>query len=260
MEIQHILGVLYYEPDARYRIHGASGSHHPQRRRPGGDRHLLRAGRGEGRGHHRPGPGRDLHDGGHRGPRPGQLRLGGRHRRRRARQAGRGDRGGHLPHPQPQPLRHLPAGHRQGGEEDRPPAVLPLRRGGQPPDRRGRDGREGGGPLQGRAHPGALPGAVRPHRPPLHRRGLCGLLRRSDPGVRRSGGGHLRQRPPCRAGLHQERPHLRHPHPGAHQAPPARRRGGAGVRPGRDHDRAGERQRATRSTACWAPTSPPRTR
>lgn len=41
--------------------------------------------------------------------------------------------------------------------------------------------------------PGALPGAVRLHRPPLHGRGLCGLLFQPDPGERRGGGGHLRQ-------------------------------------------------------------------
>ena len=39
----------------------------------------------------------------------------GRHRRGRTCQAGRRDRGRHLPHPQPQPLRHLPAGHRRAG-------------------------------------------------------------------------------------------------------------------------------------------------
>lgn len=65
----------------------------------------------------------------------------------RARQAGRGDRGCPVPHPQPQSLCHLSAGHRQGGQKGRPDAVLPLRRGGQSPHRCGCDGREGGGPL-----------------------------------------------------------------------------------------------------------------
>ena len=46
-----------------------------------------------------------------------------------------------------------------------------------------------------------------------------------------------------------------------HQAPPAGRRGGEGLLPGRDHDRLHRRQRLQRaSTDCWAPTSPPRTR
>lgn len=48
-------------------------------------------------------------------------------------------------------------------------------------------------PLPGRADPGKIPGAVRLHRAPLHWRGLCGLLHGPDPGLRRGGGGHLRQ-------------------------------------------------------------------
>ena len=69
---------------------------------------------------------------------------------------------------------------------------------------------------------------------PFNRRGLCGLLLQLDPGVRRRGGGHLRQRSPGHPALHQDRPGLRHPHPCPHQAPPALRRRGEGVLPGRD--------------------------
>ena len=58
----------------------------------------------------------------------------------------------HLPDSQPQPLRHLPARHRQGRQEGRPDAELSVRRGGQPSGRYGSDRREGRQSLQRCAH------------------------------------------------------------------------------------------------------------
>ena len=55
-------------------------------------------------------------------------------------------------------------------------------------------------PYRGCADAGKVPGAVRLYGASLHRRGLCGLLYGSDPGVRRGGGGRsspTTPRPSC---------------------------------------------------------------
>ena len=74
-------------------------------------------------------------------------------------------------------------------------------------------------PVARRAVSGAVPRCLRQRYPPLHRRGLCGLLQVHHR-VRR-GGGRDRIRQPCAggAGLHRHRDLLRYPHPSAQQAP-----------------------------------------
>ena len=117
-----------------------------------------------------------------------------RHRRGCEGEAGRRDGGRHFPHPQPEPLCRLPAGHRHGCPE-RLSSMLsyPSDEVGNhliDPDVMEEKGVDPYRDVLTLAQYRALFGI---HRASLHRGGLCGLLHGAHPRLRCGGGGDLCQ-------------------------------------------------------------------